>query len=110
MQRTVLGFSLRNTEDGPASVVAERIGHALGISLTGGEYQQLPAWGSPPRSGMSIALFRWGGPGDTMLFVLEGEVADPAFVVFPGEVIHAAGRLDISENCRGGCAQGARRR
>jgi hypothetical protein len=96
MQRTVLGFSLRNTEDGSASVLVERVGHALGISLTSGEYQQLPAWVATA-FGMSIALFRWGGPDDTMLSVLEGEVTDPAFVVFPGKVIHPAERLDISD-------------
>ena len=45
---------------------------------------------------MSIALFPWGGPDGTMLFILEGEVADAAFVTSLDDT-QAVERLDISD-------------
>lgn len=95
-RRTVLGFELRNTEKVLAEELAERVGRALGIALTKGEYQQFSAYvGSA--FGMTIAMFPWGGPGNTMLHVLEGSVQDAAFVMFPNDTVERAKRLDISD-------------
>jgi hypothetical protein len=96
MGRTVLAFSLRSTESVSADALAERIQVALGVALTNGEFRRLPAYvGSA--FGMTIALFPWGGPKDTMLFVLQGVVENTAFVMCPDGSARRAKRLDISD-------------
>jgi hypothetical protein len=96
MGRTVLGFSLRNTESVSADALAERVQDALGLALTKGEYHRFPAHVGAA-FGMTIALFPWGGPNDTTLFILQGSVEDVAFVRFPDGELRRAERLDISD-------------
>jgi hypothetical protein len=96
MRRTVLGFSLRSTESVSAEALAKRIQDALEITLTKGEYHRFSAYVGTAL-GMTIALFPWGGPNDTMLFILEGEVEDAAFVMYPDGSVRSARRLDVSD-------------
>jgi hypothetical protein len=96
MRRTVLGFALRNTEDIPADDLAQRVAQALGIALDAGLYHGIRGF-SGKAFGMTIGLFEWGGPHDTMLHALEGEVEDAAFVMFPNDVVVSADRIDISD-------------
>jgi hypothetical protein len=96
MHRTVLGFSLRCTENLPVGELADRVQGALGIELTNGEYHQFPAYVGAAL-GMTIALFPWGGPKGTSLAVLQGAVEDPAFVMFPDGTVRSGELLDISD-------------
>lgn len=96
MRRTVLGFSLRSTESVSADVLAKRVQDALGITITKGEFHQFSAHVGVA-FGMTIALFPWGGPNDTMLFILQGEAEDAAFVIFPDDSVRPAKRIDISD-------------
>jgi hypothetical protein len=91
-----LGFYLHNTEGGSIDAVARRVQDALSIPFENGEFRHLPAYVARAL-GMEIGLFTWAGPGQRLLFVLQGAVADPAFVTFRDDIIRPAVLQDISD-------------
>lgn len=96
MTRTVLGLGLRCTAPSTTDALADKVAHALGVPLEATWHEGKNAHvGSA--LGMTLALFPWGGPGGTMLHVLEGRVSDPAFVLPPEDPSVPAVRLDISD-------------
>lgn len=93
--RTVLGFSLRCTDDQPTAEVAARVSAALGVDLAPERFEQRPAYVARVL-GMNVALFPWGGPGGTTLHILEGSVNDPRILVGPDGQVDAT-VVDIAD-------------
>lgn len=96
MPRTVLGLSLRCTTASATDALAAEVGAALDVPLQLAWHEGKDAYvGST--LGMTLALYSWGGPADTILHVLQGAVTDPAYVRPPEDSRVPSVLLDISD-------------